>query len=294
MKLKERNGILLPAKMKYRSWIVLGPPGAGKSSMLDQIRGWPEEICIDISQKKWWAVEPLTHRPREIHLSLPFQGFEQAHCVYDDQWREAKEFPEPDLERIRIPQKKKFILAPNWRARFVFDFVLPPPAWILRKRQQRLASDDYRLVDMGVTPEWMEWQVHTHWKVAHHFHQSGLQVMVRPFNTIRPFSFSVLKKTLRMKRKTAAEEVTPDSDWSKVRNLKRWIEEVSPREWRESKAEGRITANEAPSSPAAPGYPDSASILDYGQVLFSGLSDWLGQKGKEPNTSDPPPLKKAS
>ncbi len=29
MKLKDRNGILLPAKMKVGSWIVVGPPCSG-------------------------------------------------------------------------------------------------------------------------------------------------------------------------------------------------------------------------------------------------------------------------
>jgi len=289
MKLKERNGILIPAKMKYRSWIVLGPPGAGKSHLIDRIRGWPEEICIDVSQKRWWAVEPLSHRPREIHLSLPFQGSDQGLCVYDDRWREAGEYPEPELERIRIPHKKKFILAPDWRARFVFDFILPPPAWILKKRRERLASDDMRLVDMGITPEWVEWQVHTHWKVAQHFHHSGLQVMVRPFNSARPFPFAVLKKTLRIKRDADVKEITPETDWSKVRHIKHWIEEIAPRKRKDSGLNEPAIEAETPAPPTFRSDPANSAIAGYGQVIFSGLSGGLRQK--EPDST---PLQKVS
>jgi len=173
MKLKDRNGILLPAKMKPRSWIVLGPPGAGKSRLIQQIGGWPDEVCVDISMEKWWTVEPLTHRPREIQLALPFEGFDKGLSVYDERWKDAEDLPDVDFQRIRLPKKKKFILAPNWQARFVFDFILPPPSWLLANRRERLSGDDVRLVDMDLTSKWVSWQVHTHWKVARFFHQKG-------------------------------------------------------------------------------------------------------------------------
>ncbi|MEA3278852.1 MAG: hypothetical protein U9Q81_26875 [Pseudomonadota bacterium] len=230
MKLKDRNGILLPAKMKVGSWVVLGPPGAGKSHLVHQIGGWPDEVCIDISMEKWWAVEALTHRPREIHLALPFNGFEEGLSVYDERWKGAGELPAVDFERIRIPHKKKFILAPNWRARFVFDFILPPPGWLLEKRRERLSTDDVRLVDMDLTEEWITWQIHTHWRIASYFFQAGLQVMLRPFNTVRPYSLPVLKKIVKKATKPCDEEITPALDWSKVRCVKRWVTEVSPKD----------------------------------------------------------------
>lgn len=232
MKLKELNGILLPVKMKVGSWIVLGPPGCGKSYLIGKIGGYPDEVAIDISEKKWWTVEPLTHRPREIHLALPFKGFEGGLSVYDEKWKEIKKLPELDYHRIKIPHKKKFILAPNWRARFVFDFILPPPDWLYEKRKQRLSSDDVRLVDMDLTPEWIQWQVHIHWQVAWFFHRSGLQVMVRPFNTARPYSFAVLKKVMQKRGGLSRKKVAPSHDWSKVRFIKSWINETAPGDWR--------------------------------------------------------------
>ncbi len=233
MKLQDRKGIPFPAKMKFRSWIVLGPPGSGKTYLIDRIGGWPGEVGIDISMKKWWTVEPLTHRPREIHLALPFKGHDEALSVYDERWKGVSDFPEVDFERIRLPQKKKFILAPNWQARFVFDFILPPVAWLFQTRRDRLSSDDVRLVDMGITPEWVQWEVWVHWQVAWHFHQSGLQVMLRPFNTARPYSFAVLRKIMGKKAGPAKTEIAPSLDWSDPKNVLLWITETAPKDWLE-------------------------------------------------------------
>ena len=228
MKLKERNGILFPAKMKFRSWIVVGPPGAGKSYLVEKIGGWPGEVGIDISMKKWWTVEPLTHRPREIHLAIPFKGYKDALSVYDDKWKTLEDLPEVDFDRIRIPQKKKFILAPNWQARFVFDFILPPTDWLLSTRVNRLSSDDVRLVDMDLTHKLVEWQTHVHWQLACFFQQSGLQIMVRPFSTARPYSFPVLKKIMKKKAGPVRDKIVPSLDWSRVQYIKQWIEEACP------------------------------------------------------------------
>lgn len=232
MKLKNRRGVPLPAKMKCRSWIVVGPPGSGKSHLIDRIHGCPGEICIDISMKKWWTVEPLAHRPREIHLAVPFKGFKEGYSVYDEKWIGVKNFPEVDFDRIRIPYKKKFILAPNWRARFVFDFILPPPAWLHRTRINRLSSGDVRLVDMNLTPEWIAWQIHTLWRIAWFFHQAGLQVMLRPFSTARPYAFPVLAKIMKKMLPVFEKEITPAADWSRIHYVRRWMEEASPEHWK--------------------------------------------------------------
>lgn len=231
MKLQDRNGILFPAKMKFRSWIVAGPPGAGKSYLIAKIGGWPGEVGLDITMKKWWAVEPLTHRPREIHFALPFEGIAERFSVYDEKWLGVKELPKLDVNRIIIPGKKKFILASNWRARFVFDFILPPPTWLFRVRRDRLRSGDARLVDLDITPELVAWQVHVHWRLAWYLHESGMQVMVRPFNTARPYSLRAVKKIMRKKGEPSKREIKPSLNWSKLSNVRSWVSEsdVTPK-----------------------------------------------------------------
>ena len=127
------------------------------------------------------------------------------------------------------PEKKKqFILAPDWRARFVFDFLLPPPAWLSAIRRDRFNSGDARLVDIGLTPNLVAWQVRSHWRLAWHFHRCGLQVMLRPFNTARPYSFPVLKKIMQRRGRRTTGQVTPALDWSNLRNVRRWVAQASP------------------------------------------------------------------
>lgn len=216
--------------MKIRSWIVCGTPGSGKSYLIDKIGGWPGEVGIDLSADKWWKVGPLAYRPREVHFAFPFVGFDQSLTVYDELWQQAEKFPDVEWNRIRIPQKKKFILASDWRAAFVFDFILPPPAWILRQRRKRFASEDKRQMDADLSEAWIRWQVHVYWSAARYFHDSGLQVIVRPFNTARPYSFQLLKRIMRNTDELSNEEIGPDSNWSKVKCVRKWVSESAPDE----------------------------------------------------------------
>ena len=236
MKIAELNGIPYPAKMKIGSWLVVGPPGSGKSRLIETIKGYPGEVGIDISEEKWWSVEPLSHRPREVHFAMPFVGYENTASVYDEQWKTVESYPELDVKRIQIPTKKKFILAPNWLARFVFDFILPPPTWLCKSRELRLAeevaAEEIHLIDRELNQAWITWQVHTHWKLAWHFHTCGLQVMLRPFNTARPYSFPVLKKVLQKKPQASEKEADPNMDWTKVKYVKLWFDEASPDGWK--------------------------------------------------------------
>lgn len=235
LKTKDSGGILYPAKMKRRSWIVAGPPGSGKSFLIKRIGGYPGEIGVDVTMKKWWSIQALAERPREIHFALPFQGYKGSTSVYDDKWKEVKKLPELKLEKIRIPHKKKFVLAPDWRARFVFDFILPPPLCLFKIRRKRKKKSDLKLVDMALTSKWIEWQVHTHWKLAWHFHSSGLQVLVRPFNLAYPYEFSEITRTLTGKKDAGLQSVFPKGvDMGFDLSLIGWIKAAAPKDWRRS------------------------------------------------------------
>ena len=239
-KYKTVGNIWIPEAMKVRSWVVTGTPGAGKSYLLKQIGALPGEICIDIAMKKWWKIQALAQRPREVHFALPFKGYENSYPLYDDTWTQAEDLPKVDLERILIPIKKRFILAPDWRARFVFDFILPPPAWIYNTRRKRFAEGDIKLVDVGITKRLVRWQARTLWRVASHFDASGLQVMVRPFNLAYPYSFSELRKILTGKPKWGRRSVFPKGvDMGVEITVREWTRKTAPKDWRKAIAKSK-------------------------------------------------------
>ena len=239
-KYKTVGNIWIPEAMQVRSWVVKGTPGAGKSYLLKQIGALPGEVCIDIAMNNWWKVQPLAQRPREVHFALPLKGYENSYPVYDDAWTQAEDLPKVDLERIRIPKKKRFILAPDWRARFVFDFILPPPAWIYDTRQKRFAEGDTRLVDVGITKRLVRWQTRTLWRAASHFDASGLQVLVRPFNLAYPYSFAELRKAFAGKPKWGRRSVFPKGvDMDVEITVREWIRKTAPKDWRKATAKSK-------------------------------------------------------
>ncbi|MBF0447905.1 MAG: hypothetical protein HQL67_06865 [Magnetococcales bacterium] len=227
MKLNEKKGILYPKKMSPKSWIVTGPPGSGKSWLIQKVGGWPGEVAIDLAMDKWWKVEPLSHRPREVHFVLPFMGFDRSFAVYDERWSETIDFPPVDWKKIKIPNKKKFFLAPNWQERFVFDFIIPPASWTLAQRRRRFESADKRPMDQSPSEAWIFWQTAVHWQAALHFHNAGLRVIVRPFNDARPYTIPVLKKIAVKNKKISKAKPTPDLDWSKTASVKLWLSEAN-------------------------------------------------------------------
>jgi hypothetical protein len=234
-KYKTRGKIWIPEEMSVWSWIVTGTPGAGKTYMMGQIGAIPGEICIDIAMKKWWKVPPLAQRPREVHFALPFVGYERSYPIYDEIWTDAEELPRVDLDRIRIPKKKNFILAPDWRARFVFDFIIPPPRWIYETRRRRFAMGDTRLEDVGITKKLVRWQARTLWRVAAHFDASGLQVLVRPFNLAYPYVFPELREAFAKKSEAGDRSVFPEgNDMGVDITLRQWIRRTAPKDWRKA------------------------------------------------------------
>lgn len=172
------KGVLFPAGMKFRQLLVTGPPGCGKTRLINKVGGWPEEGYIDLLLKNWWRAQSLTLRPREVHLGLPFVGYDEALTVFDKEWLEVAVPPPLDPDRIVLPPAKTYFLGTNWRQRFVFEFLIPPPEAILKWRLER-SGREVHPVDAGVTLEQVQRQVAVYCEVALIFHRAGILTYVR-------------------------------------------------------------------------------------------------------------------
>ncbi len=172
------KGIPFPTEMRFRQLVVTGPPGSGKSVLMKDMGGWPEEGYIDLTLKNWWRANALTFRPREVHLGLPFHGHPDALSVIDPEWLEAPEPPRLDCARIILPPIKEHFLSVDWRDRFFFEFSLPPPEEILKWRLERRRKNSHPPDEM-VNIEQVERQVSVYREVALYFYRSGMLIYVR-------------------------------------------------------------------------------------------------------------------
>jgi len=184
-------GTQLPINLTFRQLIITGPPGSGKSHMINAIHGWPNEGYIDLTQKDWWRDQSLTYRPREVHLGLPFIGFEEALTVFDNEWLEA---PEPlvlELARIKIPPATQGLFKTNWRDKYVFEFLLPSAETIFTFRKER-QSEGYFPVDEDLSLEVIQRQLEIYKAIVLFFHREKMQVYVRellegtPMRIVKP------------------------------------------------------------------------------------------------------------
>ena len=177
--LKIMKGVTFPADVSFRQFPISGPPGAGKSTLVRKLKGWPDEGYIDLSLNKWWKAQTLNLRPREIHLGFPCQGYKDALAVFDKQWINSLTPPELDLERIRIPPPKRYWFSVNWRKRFVFEFLIPKAETLLAQRLLRKKEDGEHHGDKGVNLTRVKNQIMIYQMAALHFCRSGLTAYIR-------------------------------------------------------------------------------------------------------------------
>lgn len=176
-------------RVRFNQIIVTGPPGSGKSTFIRRLGGWPEEGYIDLTQNGWWRGRGLAVRPREVHLGLPFTGQKAGVALFEPVWRDAWNTLKLDLDRIQLPGEKRFLLAVNWRKRFVFEFLLPAPEVIEADRRARAQAGTHP-VDKHIDLEQIRIQIRLLSQVAAHFHVHGMKVYLRERVADRPLRFS--------------------------------------------------------------------------------------------------------
>ncbi len=170
--------VFFPVEMKFRQLIITGPPGSGKTRLINKIGGWPEEGFIDLTLRNWWRAQALSLRPREVHLGVPFVGYEESLTVFDREFLDAPEPLDIDSGRILLPPSKTLFFSTDWRRRFIFEFAIPAPEQILEWRLERRRKESHP-VDESVTLEQVVRQVAVFQMVALHFHSNGMLIYVR-------------------------------------------------------------------------------------------------------------------
>lgn len=176
--LQRIKGMSFPAWLNYSQLLVTGPPGAGKSTLIQHLGGWPEEGYINLALDNWWRAQSLSLRPREVHLGLPFKGQKEALVTFDPTWLDQWPRLKLDYGRIYIPPKKRHFLSVNWRNRYAFEFLLPPAELLLGRRQSRSMQSSH-LVDHALSLDMLEAQLQVFMDIALYLQRQGLSLYLR-------------------------------------------------------------------------------------------------------------------
>lgn len=177
-KIRRFRGVPFPDGHRFRQFIVTGPPGSGKSTLISKIHGWSTEGYIDLTRPAWWRDQSLTFRPREVHLGFPFKEYEKVLTVFDDVWLEEWDALTLDLDRVLIPPSKRFFFTLDWRRRYVFEFLLPPAEKAIVWRRARRFDPAYP-TERELTIEMVRRQNDIYIKTALHLQNNGMLVYVR-------------------------------------------------------------------------------------------------------------------
>lgn len=182
------KGRQFPADVDIHKLIITGPPGSGKTTILSSIGGWPEEGYLDISSPNWWKSSVLGQKPRELHLGMPFVGYVDAVPVYDIKTLDDPRYLELDLLRIHLPPPNSGLLAPNFRRKIIFEFLLPLPKVLFERRQKRQERLTHH-VDQGLTLDQVQQEYNFLITLAHFFHASGMNIYIRQDSNGPPMRF---------------------------------------------------------------------------------------------------------
>ncbi len=171
---REIHGLAYPQEVRYPQLLFVGPPGVGKSLLVNRMRAWPEEAALDLSLPGWWRNRVLALRPRELHLLLPFCGHTQGLAVFAPSIVESEPFCPIDFARIPVPSSKKVMSLTDWRKKYVFEFLLPEPEQIFAWRR-----DHPRQGNAGLTLGIVERQYHYFDRLARYLYLQGFPVIIR-------------------------------------------------------------------------------------------------------------------
>lgn len=164
--------------LEFLQLVVTGPPGAGKTYYINQIRGWPNEGFIDFTSKKWWKNQSLIYRPREVHLGLPFADIPEALTVFDQELLERQPLPPLEPDRLIIPPDAGSFFGTDWKRKYVFEFIIPSAKTVYSRRKTR-HKEGYFPIDNNLSLEVIRYQRQIYQEVALYLHRAGMQVYIR-------------------------------------------------------------------------------------------------------------------